>query len=81
MILLDGVKTRISVTGTYLYQVKTSAGTAKLTFTDKSDTVVTDVTNSSKSADFTGTLDLASGWITATLTGDAQVTLSPANQR
>ena len=61
--------------GTYFYTVKCSAGSAKLTVDD--DGVISDVTNSDKTADFTGTVGFGQGQVvTATLTGDAQVALS-----
>jgi len=54
---------------------KCSAGSAKLTVDD--DGVISDVTNSDKTADFTGTVDFGQGQIvTATLTGDAEAALS-----
>jgi hypothetical protein len=79
MQLTTGAVLTISRPGVYLYQVDTSVGTAKLTWTDQGGVVSTDITNSSKSADFTGTLSLGKGTVVATLTGDATAALTFAD--
>jgi len=62
----------------YFYQVAVTAGSAKLVATDSTGNVTGDVTNSSKTADFTGTVKFGKDvTVTAVLTGDATVALSP----
>jgi len=81
MQLLNGEPHVISRTGVYTYQVEVpSAGTCSLTMVDQSGNVSSVITNSSKSADFTGELNLGVGQtITATLTGDALCALTFAD--
>lgn len=74
MELLTGVPKTLS-SGEYFYTVEVSAGTAKLTSNDSG--VISDVTNSDKTANFTGTVKFGNGVIvTAVLTGDAKVAIS-----
>lgn len=80
MELANGDTLVVTRTGKYVYQVDAGTGTAKLTLTDQSGNLTTDISNSSQSADFTGELNLPQGaTITAVITGDAKCALSFAD--